>query len=477
MGQFFSTALGFAVTAILGRALGAADFGILYIVGTIYSFVGVLIDWGQSTYVIREIARGHGHSDQAKFLGAALILRLIGNLCAGMAGIGIAFILGYDHFTILLVAVAAAAGFPGTLATFFGLAFRGRDRMDLDVLISLAGKSLTVPAVIVALALGGRLFSVVAVAAVGSIGSFILSIFLIDRWNIKVALPPAELVGELFKVGAPIALMSFTIGIHPLVDVALLSLLTGPTVVGWFGASQAIFVIFLTPAAILASASFPELSRAARSAPHLAEILSSATRVILAAGAFAASALFIFADFGVFLIYGHGKFDPAVVLLKVAAPILPLLFLNYLIANAVFAVGRTVAVAAAKVLCLALGALVGWFAISYFQTRYGNGAIGTFFSTGLMEILMCIAFLSLVPKGALDRRILVHLLQAYMTFAGIVLVFAALPKFSIWASVPMFGLTFTAAALATRLIVVTDVSSVIRLIKSAIATNRSQTAA
>jgi O-antigen/teichoic acid export membrane protein len=464
VGQAISTVLGFLLVVALGRVLGPSDLGILYAVATIYGFVAVLIDWGQSTYAVREIASGR--SDEAEFIGAALIVRVIGNLGAAAIGTAGAWALGYDGLTILLVALASVIGFPGSLGVLIGLLFRAKDRMDLDVFIGLVGKISGVAAVVAVLALGGGLFGIVAASAVGSIASFILSICLLLRFGIRVRLPDLKLVRELFWIGTPIAIMSAAMGLQSFVDVTILSLLTGPAAVGWLGASRTMLGIFLAPAGILATATFPELSRAASSVPDLHRILSSSARIALAAGACAASALYIFADFGVSITYGHGKFEQVAVLLLVTSPFLPLFFLNFLVANAVFAVRKMVAMAVAKVFFVTLGAIVSWFAVSYFQDHSANGAIGIIVSYGFMEPMMLIAMFLMLPKGAFDFSILFHLIRAYVTFGAVVLGAAALPPLPALVLAPIFGLAFAVAGLATRLVLGSDISRVIAVMKS-----------
>ena len=466
VGQAISTALGFVLLVAVGRALGPSDIGTLYAVATIYGFVAVLIDWGQSTYVIREIASGR--CNEAEFIGASLMTRLIGNLGAAIVGTAAAHFLGYDGSTVLLVALATLIGLPGSLAALFGFVFRGKDRMDLDVLIGLVGKLLSVAAAIAVLALGGGILEIVAATSVGSIASLILAVRLLLRFRIQGKLPESKLVRELFWVGTPLAMMSFSMGLQPFVDMTVLSLLTGPAVVGWLGISRIILGIFLAPAGILAAATFPELSRAAVSVPNLHQILSSAARITLAVSAFAASALFIFADTGVSLTYGAGKFNQVVVLLQVTSPFLPLFFLNFLVANAVFALRKMVVVAVIKVLLVAIGAIVSWFAVSYFDNKFGNGAIGIIVSYGSTETLMLVAMLSLLPTAAIDSKILLYLVRAYVTFGAVVLGAAILPTLPVPISVPIFGLAFAVAGVATRLILVSDIVRAFSFMKSTI---------
>ena len=58
IGQVASTALGILLSAVIGRALEPAQLGILYTVFAISTFAYVIVDWGQGTYLVREMARG-----------------------------------------------------------------------------------------------------------------------------------------------------------------------------------------------------------------------------------------------------------------------------------------------------------------------------------------------------------------------------------------------------------------------------------
>jgi O-antigen/teichoic acid export membrane protein len=53
IGQVASTALGILLASVIGRALEPAQLGILYIVSGITTFVTIVIEWGQGTYLVR----------------------------------------------------------------------------------------------------------------------------------------------------------------------------------------------------------------------------------------------------------------------------------------------------------------------------------------------------------------------------------------------------------------------------------------
>src|SRR5262245_4627680 len=113
VGQIASTALGILLTAVTARALGPADFGILYFIFTISAFVYVIVDWGQSTYLIREIARGR--LDESELIGSALLIRLATTVCASVIAVAVTLVLGYDKHIVSLTLLAVLVGLPATL--------------------------------------------------------------------------------------------------------------------------------------------------------------------------------------------------------------------------------------------------------------------------------------------------------------------------------------------------------------------------
>ena len=114
----------------------------------------------------------------------------------------------------------------------------------------------------------------------------------------------------------------------------MLSAFAGPAVVGWFAASRTLFGAIISPAGLLVSAAFPQLSRNSESLPDLRRTIDTTARVISIAAAFSCSALYLFADQMVAIIYGHGRFEQTAAILRVSAIFIPLLFFGYLLTTA-----------------------------------------------------------------------------------------------------------------------------------------------
>src|SRR5262249_42867562 len=52
VGQVVTMALSIVVSALLGRFLGASDFGTLYLINSTISFAYVFVEWGQLGYLV-----------------------------------------------------------------------------------------------------------------------------------------------------------------------------------------------------------------------------------------------------------------------------------------------------------------------------------------------------------------------------------------------------------------------------------------
>ncbi|MGE3710502.1 MAG: oligosaccharide flippase family protein [Hyphomicrobiaceae bacterium] len=465
VGQILSTALGIALTATMGRTLGPSDFGVCYIIMTIAGFLSVIVDWGQSTFVLKEISRGR--SDQAHLLGSAVLTRSA--LIFGSAAIsaGVAIVVGYPAIVAWLTPLAIIFGLPGSLYQLLSCLFRGKDRTELDVAAGLVGKLVAVIATILALLAGGGLVAAVLMPAVGGLAGLAFGLSLARGLGIEIWRPVGHNIRELLVEGAPIAIMAFCISARGFIDITLLSLLVPTDVVGWYGAARTFIGILLVPASILGMASFPELCRASQSPADLRQLLSASSRLLMAAGSFAFCIVFSFADVAVNIIYGSNHFDPTALILKVNAPFLLIFFLNFMLANTAIAIEKSTQIARITMVCAGISAILSWFLISFFQSRIGNGAVGLMISTCLTELLMTAGIIAILPRGIVAGTILLHLLRAYAS-AAIVLVLAEyiLADVTVWVSLPIVTISFVAVSLLTKLISFADIRTIAMLLQS-----------
>jgi len=323
--------------------------------------------------------------------------------------------------------------------------------MDLDAAVSVTNKAVTLVVIVIALYLGGGLTEIILATFVAGISALVISAPIALRLGLTIKPPTLGILWELTRSGTPILLYSLVIAFQPFIQVMILTALTEPEVVGWYGAFRTIFGIMLSPAVILAQASLPQLSRASLSPLDFRHALNSTARFLLLAAAFASSALYIFADHIVAIIFGHGHFQQTAALLRVGALFLPLIFLGYLLGIALSAVGKNMEIALTTGIAVLAGAAMSWFGIPLSQAHYGNGALALVVIAGVAEMAVLLAFVVLLPRGSVGWAMPVDLVRAYTASIFTVLLLSAVPRPELWILAPLFVLAFSLLALFTGL--------------------------
>lgn len=454
LGQAATTVLAVLLSAALGRSLGAAEFGLYFVLTSMAVFAFVVVEWGQGQYVVREVARRPEAA--GALLGSALALRLGGSVAASAATAAGAGLLGYDRRTCLLAALMIATLTPYFLAQTYGATFRGRERMEYDALLSVANKLLLLAFAVLALVLGEGLPGVIVAQGAAGLGALALAVLLGRRLGVRARRVTVAVSRELVAGGTPIVAMSLAIAAQMYIDAIVLSKLTPPHVVGWYGAAKTILGTLVAPATILGTAAFPALSRAAQDPRRLGVELHSAMRPLLLLAGLGGVGTFLFADLAVSVIYGSEKFGPAGTILKVFAPGLFLLFVDVLLGAAIVAAGRATALAVAKALNVL--AIVGLelVLIPYFQARHGNGGIGVVVAFGASELLMFGAAILILPRPSLSLELFRGFGRALLLAAGTLLVAVAMPEGAPLLRALVAGLTFVALAAGLRLVTRSD---------------------
>jgi O-antigen/teichoic acid export membrane protein len=464
IGQVATTALGILLMAVIGRGLEPAQLGILYIVFGIGSFVSLIVDWGQSTYLVREMARGR--SDEPVLIGSALVLRLATTIVSSVVAVGIALALGYNGEIVMLTLLATTAAVPTTLFAPFDCSFRGKDRMDIDALANIVGKAVTLVATAIAFHFGGGLTDAILMQGVGGISTLLVGVIAAQRLNIAVKAPRMKALEELFWHGAPIAASGLVMASQPFLEILLLSTFAGPTVVGWYAAYRSIYNVIISPAMILLGATFPELSRASLSLPDLRRMIDKIGRVLFVAAAFTSSALYVFADHMVAILYGHNRFEEAASILHMSAIFIPLMFLAVLLASTLFAVSRNKPLLVISIVRIAVFVVLSWLLIGYWQHRFGNGAIAVVIIAGVVEIPAIIGYLALLPKGAVGSTTAFNLVRACIASLCTAVPLSMLQPLALWYLIPLFLLLFAVTIMVTRLILPSDLRLAMEVARS-----------
>ncbi len=442
VGQAGTTALSVVLSAALGRSLGAVDFGLFYLVTAMTTFAYGVVEWGQNLYVTREVARDPARAGE--LLGSAVVFRVAAAAAVAGPALLLAWSLGYPRSTLGLYAVLLGTYLPVSIVLAHGVVFRGRERMELDALLTVAAKVLALGATLAALAAGARVLGVLLAQGLAAALAAALGVALFRG----VGLPRLRLTGralrEILAGGAPIVALNVAILAQPYLDAVVVSKLAPPVVMGWYGAAKTFMAALVTPAAILASAAYPRLSRAALEPASFRRELGTALRPLLWIGAGATSATWLLADVAVGAVYGHDRFGPAVAALQLFAPALLLFFVDILLGQACLAAGRAHAFAVAKIASVVVSTALDVVLVPLLQARAGNGVLGVVLAFAGSELIMIAAAIALLPRGALHRGVVRDAGKAVLAAAGGPLALSLLP--------PIGPLVRTAAGAAAFLL-------------------------
>ena len=450
LGQATTTVLGILFSAVLGRSLGASDFGVYFLIASFSAFAYVLVDWGQQFLIVREVARLPQRG--GLLLGTALVLRTAGAALVAVPFGLVAWALGYDATTCWYSIIFIAVSLPFFLAQSYGFVFRARDLMGLDAWLSVANKFALLGLALAALALGAGLPGVLAAQALAGLFALVIA----TQFYRRVACEPLryspKIARELMVSGGALLAAAVSTNIHPYIDAVILSKLAPAEVVGWFGAAKNILGTMFAPAAILGAATFPQLSRAAADRDRLTVEVRAALRPLLWLGALAAIGTYLFADDAIAIIYGRRHFEPSAIILKVYAPAFLLLFVNVLLGNALFALHRARAFSVVKMASVIVGTSLDLAFIPFFQERMGNGGIGAVAAFGLSEIVVCAGLILVLRREGVRLGLSVDMARALASAGLTLLLFQWMPPLPFLVGFPTCVIAFLLFSLGVGLV-------------------------
>jgi O-antigen/teichoic acid export membrane protein len=450
VGQVVTTAAAMMLSAAIARTLGAAEFGLLYLLTSFATFAYVFVDWGHGPYVTREIARNHERSGD--LMGSVLVVRAITTVLMCGLIVTLTWALGYDLRTRMLAATLVLAWLPQYLGLSYGWAFRGWERMEYDALVQVVLKITTLVMALVVLGLGGRLLALILVYGAAGVVTLVVAMTLYRRLHFPALRFSKSTATELVRDGAPMLAMSLAVAVQPYIDANLLYKLTPTHVVGWYGAAWTIASTLVAPASILGATMYPRLSRVSGDPDQFRLALRTGFRPLLLIGVLGAAGAYLFAGFAIELIYGGEKFGAAADIIRGFTPALLLIYMDMLFGYAILAVGRAGALAKAKIIAILVTTAVEIVLIVFFQNRFANGGIGAVLAMTSGELVMVSAAVLLL-REFLDRGMMIDFIRALVCGGATVLILRAVPVPALVAiplSIAVFGLLCVAIGLLTR---------------------------
>jgi O-antigen/teichoic acid export membrane protein len=455
--QAVTWALAVLWTLVVPRAIGARGIGQLT---TAYSVTGVLTGlagFGVTTLLVKGIARDRERG--SLLLGTSLVLQA-GAVLPVLALIAV--YAGFGHFdrTELVVLWLVTAG---SVLAMFGSrlegSLQGIQRMDYVAYGRILSRT-SVSAV--AIALVGLGFGVIALAILGAavtaVVTAVQAFWVLREFRLQWRVSLRQL-GRLVAEAAPYGAGEVVAVIYLWVDAMLLALLAPSYVVGWYGAPTRLLGALLFVPVILSTAWLPRLAEQFKYDPRsYRQNGRAAIELTLILGLPIAAGTLMVASRVVGLFYGPG-FGGAVPVLALLGASVPFIYSN-VIAWAVLAAGdRQLAWTKVMAAATVLNILLNLALIPYFQSRQGNGAIGSATALLITEVLMSAAAVLLV-RDLLDRSTVKRVLRALTATAAMAAVVWLTAVLGLAIQIGLGAVTFLAVALVLRVFTTSELRQV-----------------
>lgn len=396
-------------TVIVPRMLGPTAMGELATANSAVNILTTFVELGLTVLLVRKIAQNRSRAGElivtTLLIQAALYVPAVGLMAAFIRG---------QHFSPeqqIIVWLATAGLLPAILKLPFQSAYQATNNMALYSATGVITRFLycVVGIGLVFLGLG-----VVSLAMLGaSIEAFTLVL------NIAWARPRFHMVWNMsIRRAAALAFESLPFFanyvIHSTylwINVLLLATLTSATVVGWYGVSSRLVGTFYFLPVIVSTALLPRFSASfdgrldalqARARPAVQMVMVLSLPIALG-GALVSAPI-------VDLIYGP-QFGPSAMVLSILLASVPFTYFNILIWQVLVASSRQIIWTKVMAVALVVNVTLNIVLITLFQSRIGNGAIGSALAFVGTEGLMSLIGLIILP-GLFDRASAARLLRS-----------------------------------------------------------------
>lgn len=403
-GQVVTWTMTLLWTLVVPRALGPAGFGIIMAAWSITGILGIVLGLGTKNYLVREMVVDR--DEAPRLLGTALVLRFLLTPLLIAAAVVYGRVAGYDDDATRVLYLAVVATIFVQLAEPLQAGFQAIERMEYLAYSDVINKS--------AQGLAGVGLALLGFREVGITASWMVMagvVLVLDavwlRRHVRIAVRTtvrrlASLVRESLAYWA----FGVFFILYLWIDVTMLSLMTRPEVVGWYGVPTKLFQTTMFVAVVISTAWLPRLVRAFQESPErLRETARTPLELALLLGVPISAAVAAGAAPVIHVLYGSAYAEAVPVLVVLGLCITPM-YLNIMLNQVLIAAKRQVmwtwAMGGATLVNPALNLIL----IPATEARYGNGAIGAAVALLLTEILVVAFGFALVGRSVLDARAL-----------------------------------------------------------------------
>lgn len=431
LAQILTSICGFIWTIIIARYLGVANYGIMGFAISFTGILGITMDFGISTHIVRHISTNHDSAP--KYLGNAIPLKSLFSVGSFVLALIILILMKCNELTIIVTLLfTIEKAFMSMNGIFMGT-FQAFEVGKYQAIASVVTTSLLLIFILLAVFGDFGLYGISIAYLLANIGVVIYSYLTVRK---KAVIPKFEFDKAFCKkitlYSIPFALTGFFSAIYYSIDMIMITNMIGDYPNGIYNAAYKLISVLLVFYSVYGVVVFPIMSRFFKDEKNLLKILfeKSVKYLSLLIIPIAFSTMIYSSDI-IFLIYGS-KFQAADVCLSILIWTVSLLFINGACTNLLNASHKETSVTIIYIIAAIFNFSVNLYLIPHYSY------IGASISTVLSDLLIIILFLYVINKiGELPNRTLLFDLIKIIISSLIVYGALLVLNLSMWVAIPV----------------------------------------
>ncbi len=389
-------------TLFVPRALGPVGLGLVVSAQSVSGILTIVLGVGARNYLVREIVVERDRA--AELVRTAIVLRLTLAPIVGLAAVVWTHVAHYGHEASVVLYLITAMAILTLVAEPMQAAFQATERMKYLAYGDMVNKTqqslIGIALVLIGFGAIGIAVNMAAAAAV----VFLLYAFWLRRFVHMDAKTNVRKMGTMAKQSSAYWVTWFFGFFYFWIDTIMLTLMTRPEVVGWYGATTSLFITLSFLPSLVGTAWLPRLVASfAQGHRNLVKTSRTPLEFILVVSIPVAAGMAMAARPLIETVYGPA-FGPAVPVMIILACCIPSGYLNIILVQVLIAAKRQAIWSFVMVAAAVINPLMNLALIPATENRYHDGAIGAAVSLLLTEALMTVVAFIFVGRHVFDRR-------------------------------------------------------------------------
>lgn len=382
----FRRIISIVAAILLVRHLSVSDYGVFGFADALVGIVGVLVNFGTSSYLTREIAKNPERSPE--MIGDVMAMQLFTFILVAVGIYGFCLVRGYDALTVQVIMLVLAGLLFADLADTIDAVFEGQQRMEFPAILSVLGRVIAFFAVLGVVLLDRGVVELAGFYAIGDllllIASYYFVVNYITRFKLRLNFPG---IWKVMRSGAPFMAISalWLVAFH--IDKVMIHEMMDEKAVGYYNAAYRLFETMIALPMLIGQALYPAFSEQVgkkdREGMRLlfdrSMRIFAMTGIPLCVGVVFTGPLFIVLFFG-------DKYAPAGLTLSIFGGILWMWFISNVTGWALTALNRLRIVFIANAVAMLVNISANLILIP--RLGYNGAAI----ATGLSEIVLVVIY-------------------------------------------------------------------------------------